>query len=206
MPTQFCNLPYISIIYWKLHVLFVNVFPYLCAMFGVVLLVNFIIKSKVKCTLVQALRLCTGRTAHRGNRGIPLPFHDHGTRRGWGVSVTPQPLFTPRKDLVPIVQEAGWAPGLVWTGAENLTPTRIWSLDRPAHSQSLYRLRYSAQILSCLWYIRYLLQWCWFPICVFIWVAEWQLMHIVDLISTGDGRIMETLYNVGIKLFVLAAL
>jgi hypothetical protein len=24
------------------------------------------IKKKVKCTLVQALRLCTGRTAHRG--------------------------------------------------------------------------------------------------------------------------------------------
>jgi len=23
---------------------------------------------------------------------------------------------TPRKDPVPIVQEAGWAPGLVWTG------------------------------------------------------------------------------------------
>ena len=34
----------------------------------------------------------------------------------------PQPLFTPRKDPVPIVQEAGWAPGLVWTGAENLAP------------------------------------------------------------------------------------
>jgi hypothetical protein len=30
--------------------------------------------------------------------------------------------FTPGKDPVPIVQEAGWAPGLVWTGAENLTP------------------------------------------------------------------------------------
>ena len=27
---------------------------------------------KVKCTLVQALRLCTGRTAHRGSRGIAL--------------------------------------------------------------------------------------------------------------------------------------
>jgi hypothetical protein len=26
----------------------------------------------VKCTLVQALRLCTGRTAHRGSRGIAL--------------------------------------------------------------------------------------------------------------------------------------
>ena len=37
---------------------------------------------KVKVTLVQALRLCTGRTAHRGSRGIALPFHDHGTRRG----------------------------------------------------------------------------------------------------------------------------
>ena len=27
------------------------------------------------------------------------------------------------KDLVPIVQEAGWAPGPVWTGVENLTTT-----------------------------------------------------------------------------------
>jgi len=31
---------------------------------------------KVKCTLVQALRLCTGRKAHRGSRGIALLFHD----------------------------------------------------------------------------------------------------------------------------------
>jgi hypothetical protein len=28
--------------------------------------------------------------------------------------------FTPGKDPVPLVQEAGWAPGPVWTGAENL--------------------------------------------------------------------------------------
>ena len=35
----------------------------------------------IKCTLVQALRLCTGRTAHRGSRGIALLFLDHGTRR-----------------------------------------------------------------------------------------------------------------------------
>ena len=38
-------------------------------------------KLKVKVTLVQALRLCTVRTAHRGSRGIALLFHDHGTRR-----------------------------------------------------------------------------------------------------------------------------
>jgi hypothetical protein len=29
-------------------------------------------KVKVKVTLVQALRLCTGRTAHRGSIGIAL--------------------------------------------------------------------------------------------------------------------------------------
>jgi hypothetical protein len=42
---------------------------------------------KLKVTLVQALRLCTGRTAHRGSIGVALLFHDHGTRRGeWSAS------------------------------------------------------------------------------------------------------------------------
>jgi hypothetical protein len=31
-------------------------------------------KKKVKFILVQALRLCTGRTAHRGSRGIALLY------------------------------------------------------------------------------------------------------------------------------------
>jgi len=101
-------------------------------------------KKKVKCTLVQALRLCTGRTAHRGSRGTALLFLDYGTRRGWGVSVTPRPHFTPGKDPVPIIQEAGWAPGPIWTGAENLAPTAVRSPDRPARSQSLYQLSYPA--------------------------------------------------------------
>jgi hypothetical protein len=76
--------------------------------------------------------------------GIALLFHDHGTRRGWRVSVTPRPYFTPGKDPVPIVQEAGWAPGPVCTGAENLAPTGIRSPDRPARSRSLYRQSYPA--------------------------------------------------------------
>jgi hypothetical protein len=63
---------------------------------------------------------------------------------GWGVCVTPRPLFTSGKDPAPIVQEAGWVPGPVWTGAENLAPTGIRSPDRSARSQSLYRLRYPA--------------------------------------------------------------
>jgi hypothetical protein len=50
----------------------------------------------------------------------------------------PRPLFTPRKDPVPIVQ----TPGPVWTSAEKLTPTGIGSPDRPARSQLLYRLSY----------------------------------------------------------------
>ena len=46
--------------------------------------------------------------------------------------------FTPGKDPVPIVQEAGWAPGSVWIGAKNLAPTGIRSPDLPARSELLY--------------------------------------------------------------------
>jgi hypothetical protein len=56
----------------------------------------------------------------------------------------PRLLSTPGKDPVPIVQEAGWAPGPVWTGVKNLVPTGIRSPDRPARSQLLYRLSYPA--------------------------------------------------------------
>ena len=38
--------------------------------------IRYYINVKVKCTLLQALRLCTGRTAHRGSRDIALHFHD----------------------------------------------------------------------------------------------------------------------------------
>ena len=60
--------------------------------------------------------------AQRVGRGIALLFHDRGTRRGWVASSTPRPHFTPGKDPVPIVQEAGWAPGPVWTGRKILSP------------------------------------------------------------------------------------
>ena len=56
---------------------------------------------------------------------------------------------------VPIVQEAGWAPGPVWTGAENLAPTGIRSPDRPARSQSLYRQCYLAHyMIHNVWYLQ----------------------------------------------------
>jgi hypothetical protein len=61
------------------------------------------------------------------------------------VSTTPRPLY-PGKDSVTIVQDAGWATGPFWTCAKNLSPTGIRSPERPARSQSLYRLNYPALV------------------------------------------------------------
>jgi hypothetical protein len=48
----------------------------------------------------------------------------------------PRAFFTPGKNPVPIVQEAGWAPGPVWTSAQKLP-----GFD-PRTVQPLYRLSY----------------------------------------------------------------
>jgi hypothetical protein len=48
--------------------------------------------------------------------------------------------FTPGCDPVLIIQEAGWTPEPVWTGTQNLVVPGFDFLDRPAHSESLYRL------------------------------------------------------------------
>ena len=46
------------------------------------------------------------------------------------------------KRPVTIVRDAGWTPGLVWTGAEYLAPTTIRCPDSPVRSEWLYRLSY----------------------------------------------------------------
>jgi hypothetical protein len=76
---------------------------------------------------------------------MALLFLDLGDRRG-GWSAPRPGRFTPGKDPVPIVQEAGWASGPVWTCAKHLAPTGIASPDRLARSQSLYRLSYPVHI------------------------------------------------------------
>ena len=65
--------------------------------------------------------------AQRVSRGIAQLFLDGG---GWSA---PRPgRFTPGKVPVPIVQEAGWAPGTVWTGALNLAPPLRDSIPGPS--------------------------------------------------------------------------
>ena len=68
------------------------------------------------------------------------------------VSSTLRPLFNPGKDPVPVLQGAGWAPGSVWTGGKS-RPLRDSIPDRPARSQSLYRLSYLAHINRIVLYI-----------------------------------------------------
>jgi len=69
----------------------------------------------------------------RVGRGIALLFHDRGTRREWVVSSTLRPHFTPGKDPVPILQEAGWARGPVWRGGKS-RPHRDSIPDPPARN------------------------------------------------------------------------
>ena len=69
--------------------------------------------------------ICVLNNYHRVATQLQLNISYHITRRGWWINVTPRSLFTPRKDPVPIVKGAGWAPGSVWTSAENLAFTGI---------------------------------------------------------------------------------
>ena len=78
---------------------------------------NYLLKSvilskvKVKCTLSQALRLCTGRLAPRGSRGIALLFLDHGIRRGEGSASRPSRFLLPEKTHYPLYRKQGGPQG-----------------------------------------------------------------------------------------------
>ena len=69
------------------------------------------VKVKVKCTLVQALRLCTGRLTNRGSRGIALLFLDHGTRRREGSASRLGRFLPPGKCRYPFYRRLGGPQG-----------------------------------------------------------------------------------------------
>ena len=83
--------------------------------------------------------------AQRVGRGIALLFHGRGTRRGLVVSSTPRPHFTPGKDPVPILQEAGGPQG----------PSGLWSWNnvKKKKNNHLSKLRNWSQNSSL--YIRF---------------------------------------------------
>jgi len=109
-----------------------------------------LVREIIHCYVKVKLSRYGPGVAQRVGRGIALLFYDRGTRRGWVVSSTPRPQFTPGKDPAPILQEARWAPGPVWTDGKS-RPHRNSIPDRPARSQSLYWLSYPAHyIVTCL--------------------------------------------------------
>jgi hypothetical protein len=52
--------------------------------------------------------------------------------RGEWSAARPGRNLPPGKDAVPIVQEAGWSPGPVWTGAEKSLPLRDSNTGPPS--------------------------------------------------------------------------
>jgi len=62
---------------------------------------------RIMCTLVQALRLCTGLTAHKGSRVIDLLFLDHGTRRSEESASRPGHSLPPGKTRYPLYRRLG---------------------------------------------------------------------------------------------------
>jgi hypothetical protein len=73
---------------------------------------------------------CKGhpRTDHEGPEGeyrYSYTLSLTSALDGGGWSAPRSGSFTPGNDSVPIAQEAGWAPGPVWTGAKNSRPPRF---------------------------------------------------------------------------------
>jgi len=83
--------------------------------------------------------------AQRVDRGIALLFLGPWHQMGDVCQPHAPAALTPGKDPVPILQEAGWAPGPVWTDGKS-RPHRDSIPDLPGLSQSLYRLSYRAHI------------------------------------------------------------
>jgi hypothetical protein len=99
-------------------------------------MINKTLKVKARVTPEQALK------SEKGNRDTPINIRwlYLCARRGFVINPTHRPLYPRQKDSIPIVQEAGWAPGPVRTIAKNLAPVQIRSTDPPLGSEYLYQL------------------------------------------------------------------
>ena len=101
-------------------------------------------KVKVKVNLVQALRLCTGRTAYRESRGIALLFHDHGTRRGEGSASRPGRSLPPGKIQYSLYRRLGGPQGRSGQ-VRKISPPPGFDLD-------FYHLKFYLFVIKCYFY------------------------------------------------------
>jgi hypothetical protein len=77
-------------------------------------------------------------------RGVEVQLYSLTLAVDGGGRSTPRPgcCTLGKKARYPLYKTVGESPGKVWTGAENLAATGNRSPERPAHSESLYRLSY----------------------------------------------------------------
>jgi hypothetical protein len=87
---------------------------------------------------------------------------------GEGSASRPGRSLPSRKDPVPFVQEAGWAPGPVWTGAENLAPPGFVprTVQPVASRYTGYATRPSINV-----YLNFMF------ITLYTWLVEMKIIH-----------------------------
>jgi hypothetical protein len=103
----------------------------------------------LQCGSKCKVRPRTGHEGLEGGRGIALLFFNLGSRWGRVVSATPRPLYTRERPGTHCT--GGWVvlrDGL--DRSEKSHPTGIRSPDRPARSESLYRLSYPGPLIVAL--------------------------------------------------------
>ena len=101
------------------------------------------VKLSTSCTTVLGGKL-RGLICNRWSELHPMTCREGIDRDGWSTPRT-RPQYA-GKDPVPIVQEAVWAPGSVWTVTGNVDPTGMRSPFTPARSMSLYRAHHLGPI------------------------------------------------------------
>jgi hypothetical protein len=118
------NIQFISYVWWPLHVSALYCHPQ-----------GAFIEPSETCSIeVQSIKYY---------RWVCCDLDHHAPRH----QTQHTPVVLPSgKDPVPILWEAGWAPGPVWTVVGRVRPTGIRSLDRPVSTGSLFQIRYPGPI------------------------------------------------------------
>jgi len=80
--------------------------------------------------------------AQKGNGCIDILLFNLAARCDSVVNTALLSLYRLERDPVITVHEDRWAPRPVWAVAENVSSTRIRSLEHPARGESLYQIRH----------------------------------------------------------------